>query len=161
MDSVEMKLVHHKLLVLLTTQAQAEDEGEIGASSFESGGGRTSGHDSDSRFVCINNNNNVVNDGNGYETDPCAIAIETCFAENLGDEDFDTLTTELENGLVVTIEGDLITLNSFADICLALEGLTFLDLLSAVAAILSAAGISLGSDVIQTIAECIEPALAL
>ncbi len=44
----------------LATEAQASaDEGEVGASSFESGG-RTSGHDSDSRFVCINNNNNNV-----------------------------------------------------------------------------------------------------
>jgi FG-GAP-like repeat len=48
---------------LATGEAQTADEGEIGASSFGSGsgsdGGRPSGHDSDSRFVCINNNNNV------------------------------------------------------------------------------------------------------
>jgi hypothetical protein len=44
----------------LATEAQAEDEGEVGASSSGSDGGRTSGHDSDSRFVCINNNNNKV-----------------------------------------------------------------------------------------------------
>ena len=45
-------------LSALATEAQAEDEGEVGASTLGnsggSNGGRPSGSDSDSRFVCIN-----------------------------------------------------------------------------------------------------------
>ena len=46
-------------------EAQASaDEGEIGASSSGSNdGSRPSGHDSDSRVVCIYNNNNIVLEG--------------------------------------------------------------------------------------------------
>jgi hypothetical protein len=117
----------------------------------------------DFRFICINNNNNVVLEEESPipPVDECAEDVEACFAENLSGDDFATLTAALENGLDVVIEGEPVTLNSFADICSALGGLAFLDLLTAVAVILSAAEISLGSDVIQTIAECIEPSLAL
>ena len=38
MDSVEMKLVHHKTLGALATESQA-DEGEVGASTLGNGGG--------------------------------------------------------------------------------------------------------------------------
>ena len=68
MDSMEQHC-QQLLVVLQLMKAQAADEGEIGASSFESGsdgsndGGRPSGSDSDSRFVCINNNNNIVFEG--------------------------------------------------------------------------------------------------
>jgi hypothetical protein len=45
-------------------EAQTVDEGEVGASTLGNGGendgGRPSGSDSDSRFVCIDNNDNVV-----------------------------------------------------------------------------------------------------
>jgi len=49
----------------ITSEAQTSDEGEIGANSFESGDesdgvGRPSDSDSDSRVVCIYNNDNIV-----------------------------------------------------------------------------------------------------
>ena len=69
------------VLGALATQAQAEDEGANGANSRNDGrgnDGRTSGSDSDSRFVCINNNNNVVEPPTVEE---CAEAadMEACF----------------------------------------------------------------------------------
>ena len=85
-------------------EAQAEDEGANGVNSGNDGrgDGRPSGHDSNSRFVCINNNDNTVttgaNEDNGGETDPCAV-VEACFEDFLSPEDFDTLTMALENGL--------------------------------------------------------------
>ena len=46
----------------LATEAQAEDEGANGANSGNDGRGgdddKSSGHDSNSRFICINNNDN-------------------------------------------------------------------------------------------------------
>ena len=46
----------------LATEAQAEDEGANGANSGNGGRDdcRSTGQDSNSRFVCINNNNNNV-----------------------------------------------------------------------------------------------------
>ena len=63
-------------------EAQAADEGEVGANSLgngdgSDGSGRSSGHDSDFRFVCIDNNNNVV-----VEEEPISELCEECFAEN-------------------------------------------------------------------------------
>ena len=53
--------MHHSLGALATDEAQASDEGEIGANSVGSdGGSRLSGSDKDSTFVCINNNNNEL-----------------------------------------------------------------------------------------------------
>ena len=73
----------------LTTEAQAADEDEIGATSFESGGGRTSGHDSDSRFVCINNNNNVIVE----REEP--LTCEECFETFLTDAEIEQFGTSL------------------------------------------------------------------
>ena len=84
---------------LATDEAQASDEGEIGASSFGSDGGRTSGSDSDSRFVCINNNNNIVE-----EEEP---TCEDCFTKVLNDEELDDLIQaieELSGGEVSSLE---------------------------------------------------------
>ncbi len=50
--------------------------------------------------------------------------------------DFETLTDTLENGLVAQIQGVKVELNSFADICEELEGLTSLELQDAVLSIL-------------------------
>ena len=63
----------------LATEAQAEDEGANGASSGNDGrgDGRSTGHDSNSRFVCINNNNNKVVAEEPIPPTPC----ELCFAE--------------------------------------------------------------------------------
>ena len=99
------------------TQAAAE-EGEVGASSSGSDGGRSSGSNTDFRGVCIYNN---------IPPEPCAEAddIEACFEENLLPEDFELLTNALENGITVEIEeGNFVSLNSFADICEALKGVT-------------------------------------
>jgi hypothetical protein len=121
----------------LATETQ-EDEGEEGASSFGSGGsgsndgGRPSGSDSDSRVGCINNNEFAIVEEESSVEDECAEDVEACFAENLSREDFDTLTAALEKGLDVVIEGEPVTLNSFADICSALGGLPFDQLQNAV-----------------------------
>ena len=62
-------------------KAQAEDEGEVGANSLGNGsdrsdGGRPSGSDSDSRFVCIDNNDNTV------VGEPISELCEECFSAN-------------------------------------------------------------------------------
>ena len=83
---------------LATDEAQA-DEGEIGANSFESDDSRTSGSDSDSRFVCINNNNNKVVAEETPEPEP--LTCEECFTEFLtegqiaGFEELATVTIAL------------------------------------------------------------------
>ena len=64
----------------LATEAQA-DEGEVGASSLESGSGsdyRSSGHDSDSRIICINNNEFTVGEDGVTPVDD---ACNLCFAD--------------------------------------------------------------------------------
>jgi hypothetical protein len=48
---------------LATDETQAAEEGEVGASSIGSDGGRSSGSDTDFRVVCIYNNNFNVNEG--------------------------------------------------------------------------------------------------
>ena len=66
----------------LATQAQAEDEGANGASGNDGRGGddgRSSGHDSDSRFICINNNDN--SGGGGTPDTPDEDACLLCFEE--------------------------------------------------------------------------------
>ena len=130
---------------LLASEAQASGEGERGASSYGSG---HSGSDGDFKFVCINNNNNTV----VVEEEPlippvvdeCAEAedIETCFEENLLPGDFLSLTAALGNGIDVIIERESVTLNSFADICEALDGLTFAQVEDVIRQILSEAGIN-------------------
>ena len=73
-------------------EAQAADEGEVGASPLTNGdgsdGGRPSGSDSDSRFVCIDNNDNVVVE------EPISELCEECFSCKR------TLQTALEDVLV-------------------------------------------------------------
>ena len=70
------------LSALATDEAQAADEGEVGASTLgngggSDGGGRPSGSDSDSRFVCIDNNDNVV-----VQEEPISELCEECFNAN-------------------------------------------------------------------------------
>jgi hypothetical protein len=126
------------------------DEGEIGTGSYESSGGSyggQSGYDNNSfKFVCINNNNNTVVVENRTIPEPpvvdeCPEAedIEACFEEFLSNELFLALEAALESqaGLTVEINGVDVTLRSFADICLALEGLTFEQLQDAVFAIIN------------------------
>ena len=77
---------------LATDEAQAADEGEVGASTLGNGGGsdggRPSGSDSDTRFVCIDNNDNVVVE------EPISELCEECFSAN------PTLRTEISDALV-------------------------------------------------------------
>ena len=116
---------------LATDEAQAADEGEIGASSIGSGGGsdggRPSGSDSDSRFVCIKNNNNVVEAPAVEDECPEAEDIEACFEEFIPEAQFPAFVAALESGITAEINGQVITLRSFDDICLAFEGLTSIE----------------------------------
>ena len=75
-------------------EAQTVDEGEVGASTLGNGGendgGRPSGSDSDSRFVCIDNNDNVVVEGE----EPISELCKECYAAN------SRLQTAIEDFLV-------------------------------------------------------------
>jgi hypothetical protein len=76
---------------LATDEAQASaDEGEVGTSSFGSndGGGKTSGSDSDPRFVCINNNNNSEKSNNGDDVTD---------GNEVTDTDSDTIPDNIDN----------------------------------------------------------------
>ena len=84
--------MHHRALSALATEAQGADEGANGANSGNDGrggDGRPSGDDSNSRFICINNNDNTVVEGE--EPD---LACEECFAAN------SNLQTAIEDFLV-------------------------------------------------------------
>ncbi len=87
----------------LATEAQASaDEGEIGASSSGSDeGGRTSGSDSDSRFVCIDNNDFTVVE----EEEP---TCEDCFTKVITEEEkLDDLIQAFEeesDGVISSLE---------------------------------------------------------
>ena len=96
----------------LATEAQASDEGEIGASSFESGG-KSSDSDTDFRVVCIYNN---------IPLEPIPLTCEECFNEFLKPQQINaflaliTEPTTLEalcdvylSGTVVVTEIDFIT----------------------------------------------------
>ena len=113
--------------------------------------------------ICINSNDNTLT-GTFTSTQtqtplpPCAEDVEACFAENLSDSvEFATLTAALENGLDVVIEGEPLTLNSFEDICSALEGLTFEQLRQAIIEIIVKAGIDiLHFNLLTCIAEALD-----
>ena len=72
---------------LATDEAQASDEGEIGASSFENGERNINGYqsnDKDFRVVWIYNNNFEVADGGTTpESEPEPQTCEECFEEKL------------------------------------------------------------------------------
>ncbi|HEX7207285.1 MAG TPA: hypothetical protein VF233_03830 [Nitrososphaeraceae archaeon] len=118
--------------------ASDEQDGYGGASSCGSGSygdGGQSGYDKNNnsfKFVCINNNNNTVVVEEEPPTpippvDECSEAeeIEACFEQFLFDEgDFPRLVAALESGITVEINGEELTLRSFADICLVLESAT-------------------------------------
>ncbi len=149
---------------LATDEAQAaEDEGEVGASSFGSdGGGRPSGSDSDSR-ICINNNDFAVVEEESPVEDECPEAdeIKSCFEEHLVNDQFPRLVDALNSpaGVTVVINGEEVTLRSFDDICEALKGLTtFEDLKDAIIDILKAA-FGQGEPTISTLFTCIAEAL--
>jgi hypothetical protein len=136
-------------LSALATEAQAEDEGEIGANSLGNDGGRPSGSDSDFKLACIYNNI--------PPEEKCA-DIEACFEENLLPEEFELLTNALKNGITVEIsEENIVSLNSFEDICEVLEGLSPLVVEGAILQILQAANIiGLPIDLVTCIAEVLD-----
>jgi hypothetical protein len=142
------------------TQAAAE-EGEVGASSSGSDGGKSSGSNTDFRVVCIYNN--IPPEPPVEEcTEAEANAIEVCFEENMSSRDFGLLTNALENGITVeTEEGNSVTLNSFADICKALKGIpTWEQLFTAVLIITDefsdpTAPVAISNDLIDCIAEAL------
>jgi hypothetical protein len=73
---------------LATDEPQASDQGEIGANSFGSDDGRPSGSDTDSRFVCINNNNNSEISNNGDDVTD---------GNEVTDTDSDTIPDNIDN----------------------------------------------------------------
>ena len=146
---------------LETDETQASDEGEIGATSIGSDGGRPSGSDTESRVVCINNNippEPPVEECTEAEADD----IEACFEENMSPRDLGLLTNALENGITVeTEEGNSVTLNSFADICKALKGITTWEQLFTAVLIITdefsdpTAPVAISNDLIDCIAEAL------
>jgi hypothetical protein len=80
-NEAELNSLQPFLNGLASEEAQAlADEGEIGASSIVSDGGRPSGSDTDFRVVCIYNNDNVVVEERGEES--ITKLCEECFAAN-------------------------------------------------------------------------------
>ena len=98
-NGVEVGTLPTALSDLATNEAQAADEGEIGASSSGSDGGRPSGSDSDSRFDCIDNNDFAVVEEE--EEEPISDLCEECFAAN------SALQTEIVDALVEFDGGSL------------------------------------------------------
>ena len=142
-NGVEVGTLPTALSSLATDEAQAADEGEVGASSFGSDGDRPSGSDSDSR-ICINNNAFAVVEEESPVEDECPEAneIKSCFEQHLVGTQFQRLVDALNSpaGVTVEINGQEVTLRSFEDICEALEGLTtFEQLREAIIDILEAA----------------------
>ncbi len=123
MDSVEMKLVQIRWtsdLGALAAEAQAEDEGANGANFGNNGRGghddRSSGHDSNSRFVCINNNDNKG--GAGEEPKKCDDCVKAISAELR-----DNINNILGGPDPVTIPGTDIEIfaNSVDELCAELK----------------------------------------
>jgi hypothetical protein len=92
--------------------------------------------------ICINSNDNTLT-GTFTSTqtqtvDECAEDVEACFKQNLAEGNFELLSNALNSpaGITAEINGVDVTLKSFADICSALEGLTFAQLTEAISNIL-------------------------
>ena len=134
---------------LATDEAQTSNEGEIGASNLGndggSDGGRPTGSDSDSRFACINNNNNVVNDatdGNGNGDDGADTCVE-CFTKSLTEDQLEGLELALEGGIDITIGGETITIDSLLELWTELKVATPEEIIPALNAILGSLGLEI------------------
>ena len=121
-NGIEVNAVPPSTLnALATDEAQAADEGEIGASSFGSGGGgsdsgRPSGSDSDSRYVCINNNDfEVVTPPEPPDTITC----EECFMENVSPEVIQDINDR--NFFLWFIGGEEFRVSGIEGMCSALQ----------------------------------------
>jgi hypothetical protein len=153
---------------LLGGEVTAEaTEGQTDANSFanNNGGSNSGSQINDFRFTCINNNNNTVIEETPTPPEkecPEADDIEACFEQFLPEGQFEELVDALESqaGITVEINGQDVTLRSFADICSALEGLTVEQLREAVLDILREA---FGEDrpVLKQLTICIEEALGI
>ena len=109
-NGVEVGTLPTALSGLATDEAQTADEGEIGASSSGNGDGsdgKSSGHDSNSRYVCINNNNNNVGGETPVPPVPPEDACLLCF-EEISDALRDAIIAALvAPGELVIVEGEL------------------------------------------------------
>ena len=87
---------------LAASEAQAEDEGESSYGSYETGygGSGESANDNNSfKFVCKNNNNNIVVAVNEtIPESPKPLTCEDCFTENLSEEQLENLTDVISSG---------------------------------------------------------------
>ena len=99
-NEVELNALQPFLNGLATDEAQAEDEGDIGASSIGSGGGdRPSGSDTDSRVVCINNN----------EEEPTTAILKVTKQIDCTDDiegDCDDLRELVNDDFIIRVEGN-------------------------------------------------------
>jgi hypothetical protein len=94
--------------------------------------------------ICISNNNNnnagAGGDDNGVE--PCdPAAIEDCFERSLAPTFFSVLVGLFGPngaGITVTIDGSPVLINSFAELCAELEGISLVNLISVINQILDA-----------------------
>ena len=84
----------------LAAEAQASDEGEVGTSFSGNGGsdGRSSGSDTDFRFVCINNNDNEV--GGGTPPVPPVPPEDACLLC------FEEISDELRDAIIAALVAD-------------------------------------------------------
>jgi hypothetical protein len=144
--------------------AEAADEANTDASSFTGNGANGDiSKINDFRFICINNNNNTVIEEEQPLVEECPEAdnIESCFRQILSDFLFPRFVEALESeaGITVEINGQEVTLRSFEDICLALEGLTFEQLTIAIGDIIAGAGIELTFPSLSGLIQCISTAL--
>ena len=84
-NGIQVGALPPALSALATDEAQAADEGEVGASTLGNGGGsdggRPSGYDNDSRFVCINSNDINVAANELTPEPPDTITCEECFTK--------------------------------------------------------------------------------
>ena len=147
----------------LATEAQAADEGEVGANPW-SDGGRPSGHDSNSRFICINNNDN---NGGGETPIPPVPPVENecvkCFEEFLTRAQFEALESIITSGGINFIEntgGNIINPESFDELCEQLESLTSAELSGVLSTtIFDIAQLDIDQDTFEDIFLCVAEAL--
>jgi hypothetical protein len=157
---------------LATAEAQAANEGEVGASSLGSGERNDNGYqhnDKNFRFVCIDNNDfTVVEEEEPIPPIPPGPTPEEdcadCFATTLDGPVFDQLEAELGDigGITFPIgPGISIEINSLVEFCEIVEalGLTGEDLRFFVVDLLAFAGITITVDEQTELVECISDAL--
>ena len=163
-NGIELNVTSFPFLSELAAELAEASEGNYGASSYGSDGsygGHSDKDKDDFRVICINNN--IPSEPPVEEcTEAEANAIEVCFEENMSPRDFGLLTNALENGITIeTEEGNSVTLNSFADICKALKGITTWEQLFTAVLIITdefsdpTAPVAISNDLIDCIAEAL------